>query len=242
MLFLKKKRFKPLYKQLLKLRENVQNRKRLLTFKKKKWAKLIEFYKRKLKRYRKFKPQDQNRYLVSKYPSRGNSYQRKYRNTLQASKKFRLFYGDFTRRYLKTQIKLALSKKGKSSTSTRYSLFLEIFERRLDTVLYRSKFSISMRAAQQLVVHGKVLVNNRTVRSKSYMLKQGDLVSIDPKYYALIEENLVKSHLWPIPPKHLLINYKTMQILFGDIETTSFSLAFPFNLNLEKILVNYSKH
>jgi ribosomal protein S4 len=243
MIFSKKKRFKPLYKQLLKLRENVQNRKRLLTFKKQKWERLITFYKRKLKRYRKYKPQDQNRYRVSKYPSRGTSYQKKFRNTLHASKRFRLFYGDFSSKYLKNQIKAALNKsKARSKFLKTDTLFLEFFESRLDTVLYRSKFSISMRNAQQLIVHGKVLVNNKTVRSKSYMLKAGDLISINPDHHLLIEENIVKSNVWPIPPKHLIIKYKTMQILFGDIRNTNFATAFPFNLNLEKILVNYIRH
>jgi ribosomal protein S4 len=243
MLFSKKKRFKPLYKQLVKLRENVQNRKRLLTFKKQKWEKLIAFYKRKLKRYRKFKPQDQNRYRVSKYPSRGTSYQKKYRNTLHASKRFRLFYGDFSSKYLKNQIKTALNiKKAASKHLKTDTIFLELFESRLDTVLYRSKFSISMRNAQQLIVHGKVLVNEKIVRSKSYALKSGDLISINTNSSALIEENIVKSAVWPIPPKHLIIKYKTLQILFGDIKNTNYATAFPFNLNLEKLLVNYLRH
>jgi len=99
-----------------------------------------------------------------------------------------------------------------------------------------------MRNAQQLIVHGKVLVNNKTVRSKSYMLKPGDLISIDPNQHLLVEESIIKSDVWPIPPKHLVIKYKTMQILFGDIRNTNFATAFPFNLNLEKILVNYIRH
>ena len=49
----KKNRFKPLYKQFIKLRENVQSRKRFLEFKSKKWEKPIDFYKKKLKWYNK---------------------------------------------------------------------------------------------------------------------------------------------------------------------------------------------
>jgi hypothetical protein len=40
------------------------------------------------------------------------------------------------------------------------------------------------------------------------MLNSGDLISIDPKHHLLIEENIVKSDLWPIPQKHLVIKYK----------------------------------
>jgi ribosomal protein S4 len=241
MLFLKKRRFKPLYKQLFKLRENVQNRKRLLTFKKQKWEKLIQHYKKKLRRYRKFKPQDQNRYLVSKYPSKGTSYKKKYRNTLYAAKRFRLFYGGLSRKYLKHQIKLVLNKKP-AGNRVLSMLFLEIFESRLDSVLYRSKFSLSIRNARQLIVHGKILVNSQKIRSQSYVLKPGDLISIDPNYNSLIKKNLEHSDVWPIPPKHLIINYKTLQIVFGHIKDTNLSICFPFNLNLEKILVNYLRH
>ena len=52
----KKNRFKPLYKQFIKLRENVQNREKILNFKKKKWSNLLFYYKRSLKRFNKFKP------------------------------------------------------------------------------------------------------------------------------------------------------------------------------------------
>jgi hypothetical protein len=68
-------------------------------------------------------------------------------------------------------------------------------------------------------------VNNKIVRSKSYMLNRR-FDKYRPKHHLLIEENIVKSDLWPIPPKHLVIKYKTMQILFGDIRNTNFAIAF----------------
>jgi hypothetical protein len=55
------------------------------------------------------------------------------------------------------------------------------------------------------------------------MLNSGDL-SIDPKHHLLIEENS-EIRPWPIPPKHLVIKYKTMQILFGDIRNTNFAIS-----------------
>ena len=135
--------------------------------------------------------------------------------------------------------KSVIKKKIFKSKKNNYKLnFLKLFEKRLDVILYRARFCYSLRNAQQFIVHGKVFVNNKIVKSKSYLLKSGDLISLDLKYFELIEFNLSKSKTWPIPPKHLTINYKTMQIIFNDIENTNISLMFPFNLNLEKILVN----
>jgi len=243
MLFKKKNRFKPLYKQFLKLRENIQNRKKLLKFKKQKWEKLIKYYKRKLKRYKKFKPQDQTQYIVSKYPSKANSYKKRFKNTLNTSKRFKLFYGNISKKFLKKQIKHIFNKKTDNKFKHLNLLFLELFEQRLDTVLYRSKLSISLRNARQLITHGKVFVNGALIKTPSYNLKSGDIINLHPKFHYMIEKNIKNAQPWPIPPKHLTINYKTMEILFaGNIKETNISIYFPINLNLEKILINYSTH
>ena len=72
----KKNQFKPLYKQFLKLRTNVQNRTKIFKFNHKKWKIFTQNYKKKLRRYKKFKPQNQTQYTVSKYPNKGNSYKK----------------------------------------------------------------------------------------------------------------------------------------------------------------------
>jgi ribosomal protein S4 len=238
----KKNRFKPLYKNFFKLRENVQNRKKLLKFKSKKWEKLISYYKKKLKRYKKFKPQDQTRDIVSKYPSKYNSYKKRFKNTLNISRSFRLLYGNLSKKFVKKQIKQVFNRKTNKTKNFKL-LFIELFEQRLDTILYRSKFCVSLRNARQLIVHGKVFVNRKLIKISSYILKPGDLISINSHYYKLIENNLKNTQIWPIPPKYLSINYKTMEILFnGNIKHTNLSTVFTFHLNLEKILANYLKH
>lgn len=236
MILKKKHIFKPLYKQFLKLKENVQNRNKLFKFKKQKWQKLILNYKRRLKKYKKFKPKDQNKYLVSKYPNKNTSYKKRYKNSLHAAKRLALHYGGLSEKFIKKQILKAYKQKGTKNIN---KSFLELFESRLDVTLYRAKFSPSIRNARQLIVHGKVSVNNKPVRSKAYALKTGDLIAINPKYIHLIETNIRQALIWPIPPKHLFINYKTIQIIFGDIKNTNLSTIFPFYLNLEKVLVSY---
>lgn len=238
MIFKNKNRFKPLYKQFIKLKENVQNREKLLKFKKQKWEKLIQTYKKKLKQYKKFKPKDQTQYLVSRYPSRGFSYTKRYNNNLINTKKFRLFYGGLTKKIVKKLVKKAFNKRYKKINP----LFLEFFESRLDVTLYRAKFSTSIRNARQLILHNKIIVNNKPVRTKSYLLKAGDLITINSKYLKLVETNIQQSNIWPIPPKHLIINYKTLQIIFGTFKSTNLSLNFFYHLNLEKILTSYYQH
>jgi small subunit ribosomal protein S4 len=237
-MFLKKKnRFKPLYKQFINLYENVQNRQKILQFKKQKWNKFISYLKYKSKKYKKFKPYNQNQYLVSRYPNKWNSYKKgTYKNILQTYKKFKLLYGDLGKKKIKNYIIKSLKIKNKKTVLISY--FLNLFESRLDIALYKAKFSLSVRSARQLISHGKILVNYNKVTNPSYNLKTGDLISINPKFKFLIEMSIANSSIWPIPPKHLSINYKTFQIIFGTFTNENISTQFNFNLNLEKLLID----
>ena len=235
-----KNRFKPIFKQSLRLRENVQNRQKVLKFKKKKWKSFLIFYSNKLKNYKKFKPLDHSKYFVTKYGTRGVSYNKRFRDTLHAGKRLRLFYGNLLKKYFKKKVKLTLNQK--RSILKVENTFLHFFESRLDTVLYRAKFAPTVRSARQLILHGKVYVNQIQVKSKAYNLKKGDIVSLSLDCLNLYENYIIESIKWPIPPKHLLINYKTLQILFiENLKSTNIASEFLFNLRLQKILVNYSK-
>ena len=239
-----KNRFKPIFKQFLKLRENVQNRQKVLKFKKKKWKSFLKFYKAKLKNFKKFKPLDHSKYFITKYGTRGTSYNKRFRDTLQAGKKIRLFYGNILKQYLKKKIKIILKKKKPNSKSlTKLELILiQLLESRLDTVLYRAKFAPSMKSAKQLILHGKVYVNKTQVKSKAYVLKNGDIIYLKLNCLKLYEHHTINSLKWPIPPKHLIINYKILQILFlGDIQSLNIANEFSFNLKLPKIITNYNR-
>lgn len=239
-MLLKKNKFKPIFKQYLKLRENVQNRNKLLKFKKKKWQIFLTYYKKKLKRYKKFKSMDHSKYFLTKYGNQRISYKKRFKSTLNASKKLRIFYGNLSKKYLKKKIKTTLNKK--KLMISMENAFLCSFERRLDAVLYRAKFVSTIQSAQQLILHGKVCVNQIQIKSKAYNLKNGDIINLNLSCFNLYENHIINTNKWPIPAKHLLINYKTLQILvIENIESTNAANDFLFDLQLQKIFVNYFK-
>lgn len=239
------KRHKPFYKQFLRLRQNVQNRAKLFTFKKQKWKKFQHYAKNQLKFYRRFKVKDQLQFSASKFASRGNSFQKKFKNNLYEKKVFSLFYGGLRKKYLKKHIFNSIKTKNYSNSELvdfRYNT-LKFFESRLDTVLYRANFSLSIKEASQLILHGHVLVNKNLVRIKSYTLKPTDLIEINSnrKGRALVKISLDRSNFWPIPPKHLLINYRTLQILFMQTEDFNLTPVFNHYLNLNSVIANIKK-
>jgi len=56
--------------------------------------------------------------------------------------------------------------------------FLQLLERRLDNVVYRLGFALSRNHARQLIVHGHITVNGRTVDIPSYLVDVGDVISV----------------------------------------------------------------
>ena len=70
--------------------------------------------------------------------------------------------------------------------------FLRKLETRLDNVVRRLGFAVSLKAARQLVLHGYVTVNGKAVNVPSYQLRLGDKVTLDK---SLAENAMVKQGL-----------------------------------------------
>ena len=92
-------------------------------------------------------------------------------------------------------------------------------------------------------MHGHVLVNNNSVRTHSYLVKKNDLIEIDSslKSRNLVRKSLDRSNFWPIPPKHLVINYKTLQILFIYTDSANLMPVFNHHLNINSVIMNIKK-
>lgn len=215
-------------------------------FRKDKWVKFLDFLKKTNKWYKKFKPYKIYSYRTSKFASQGNSFKKKFRNDLITKKTFNYAYGGLLGKYLKDRI-TRIYNSNKFRNPMKVSI--EFFESRLDSVLYRSKFSYSMKNARQLITHKHVKVNNRIERNKSYILKQGDLVEINSKSIEIVKANLNRQFkerpdgiLWPTAPSYLIINYKTLGIVFGNIKNFDFSSAFTFKLDTDSLLTSYYRY
>ena len=235
---------KPFYKQFLKLRQNVQNRVKIFKFKKQKWKPLQKASLRQLKFFRRYKIKDQFTITSIKFASRGNSFQKKFRNNLKNRKIFNLFYGGLKKQYLKTHINKIKKKNNKKLKFQSYrENVIKFFESRLDTILYRAKFSFSIQTARQLILHGHILVNKKVVKTCSYIVKYNDIIEVSPKLKSrlLIKKNLDRSNFWPIPPSYLQINYNTLQIIVG-ISNELLLPMFSYYLNINSIISNINKY
>ena len=58
---------------------------------------------------------------------------------------------------------------------------IELLERRLDAVVYRSKFVPTVFSARQFVNHGHIRVNGKRVNVPSFHVRDGDEIQVKPK-------------------------------------------------------------
>lgn len=243
MTFTKKRRYRPLYKKFVKLNKNAQNRKKLLNFKRRKWQRLI-LYLNKLSNINCFKLHDQTRYVIPKF---NNYFGGNFKTNLHNKQSLSLFYGGIAQKRLKFIVKksLATPKRNRYLKNPRF-LLLEMLESRLDVILYRSNFVKSIRSAGQMITHGQIKVNGSVVRIKSFVVKKGDRVDIEPEFHNLIASNInskiTNPYLWPFPPKYLDVNYRTFQIiLIEDIPHSIDATSFSFKLDLYSIIKYYER-
>ncbi len=91
---------------------------------------------------------------------------------LAEKQKVRIMYG-LTEKQFKRTFELAGKKEGMHGTN-----LLIMLESRLDNLVYRMGLAKTRRAARQIVNHGHILVNGKSVDIPSYQVKPGDKVSV----------------------------------------------------------------
>ena len=228
---LKKNYRKPFYKSLLNSRTNILNNSKIFYLKKKKWEKFKFFAKKRLKFFKRYRFRDQKKLLVNRFAHRGNSFKKDFKFYLTKLKIIQLKYGNMKKKKLKETL---LTKNSDKKIDT-----IVKFEHKLAVVLNAAKFSINIKQARQIIAHGHVLVNNRTIRDYNYTTLHGDKIKINPhsKAIPLIRQNLRKASYWPLPPRCLQINYETLTIitLWGSRPPTQGAFFLLLNINLNSI-------
>jgi small subunit ribosomal protein S4 len=176
-----------------------------------------------------------------------------YRERLLEKQKLRFNYG-ITEKQLVAYYHEAKRLKGSTGT-----LLLELLESRLDCILYRLGFASTIPSARQLVNHGHILINNKSVTIPSFLCRPNDVISIKEKATStkLISENfeaqqqrrkliqrrmkrinLTKSRFHSLLPKHLEISTEP---LVGKVVSAVKRKDVLVKINELKVVEYYSR-
>lgn len=94
---------------------------------------------------------------------------------LREKQKIRRMYG-LQETQFRNYFAKALRQTGRTG-----ELLIKMLERRLDNTIYRLGLAPSRKTARQLITHGHILVNNKSVDIPSYLLKGGDTIQVRDK-------------------------------------------------------------
>ncbi len=95
---------------------------------------------------------------------------------LFAKQKMKGIYGNIGEKQFRRYYQEAVRMRGDTGEN-----LIGLLERRLDSVVYRSKFVPTVFAARQFVNHGHILVNGKRVNIPSYQVRVGDVIEVKPK-------------------------------------------------------------
>nr|ARO91173.1 30S ribosomal protein S4 [Flintiella sanguinaria] len=129
-----------------------------------------------------------------------------YAKRLEEKQKIRFNYGLGERQLLRY---VRSAKKVKGSTG---QVLLQLLEMRLDNTVFRLGMAPTIPAARQLVNHGHILLNGKSVSICSFQCKPGDLISVanNEKSKKLLENYMAFPGLANIP-SHLELDKSTLQ-------------------------------
>lgn len=126
------------------------------------------------------------------------------------------------------------ASKTRGKTGETLMRFLEI---RLDNIVRRLGFAVSLKAARQLVLHQHIRVNGKVVNISSYQLKPGDKVTLDSgvSEIVLVKQGLEETEKRSLRPSFLEYDSQTMtgELLRWPDRT---ELSFPVK---DQLLVEY---
>ncbi|MEO0683217.1 MAG: 30S ribosomal protein S4 [Pseudomonadota bacterium] len=155
---------------------------------------------------------------------------------LRAKQKLKGYYGDLTEKQFRRIYAEAERLRGDTSEA-----LIGLLERRLDAVVYRSKFVPTVFAARQFVNHGHVQVNGKRVNIPSYRVKEGDVVTVkdSSRQLELVLQG-VESQERDVP-EYLEVDHSKMTSTFIRVPSLG-DVPYPVQMEPNLVVEFYAKN
>jgi len=154
---------------------------------------------------------------------------------LQAKQKLKGYYGNINERQFRNIYKKASMLKGDTGEN-----LIGLLERRLDSVVYRARFSTTVFSARQLINHGHVKVNGKKVNIASCLVKEEDTIEIRDKSKQLVFIDLALANKERETPEYIHLDEKNKKVTF--VRTPKFEeVPYPVIMEPNLVIEYYSR-
>jgi len=117
--------------------------------------------------------------------------------------------------------------------------FIQLIEKRLDTIVYRLNWVTSFFAARQLINHGHILVNGNVVTISSHILNTGDIIEVKEESKGIITRNIISrfknNDIRINSPTYLEVNYNILKAILISNPNIAF-IPYPTIKGVSKLL------
>ena len=150
---------------------------------------------------------------------------------LREKQKVKRIYGLMEKQFRKYYDEAARTKGNTGS------LLVTILERRLDNVVYRTGLGASRRLSRQLVNHGHFRVNGKKVDIPSFMVKEGDVITVKKEtntYFKNVRETLKGAQV----PSWINFDEKKLETKINALPNEK---EAELDVNINQVVEYYSK-
>jgi small subunit ribosomal protein S4 len=154
---------------------------------------------------------------------------------LMAKQKLKGYYGNVTEKQFRRYYKEAQRITGDTSEN-----LIGILETRLDAVVYRMKFVPTVFSSRQFINHGHIRVNGVKVNIPSYLVKEGDIVSVREKSRQMPLVLLAMESSERELPDYLNVNASKMEGAFVRIPKLA-DVPYPVQMEPNLVIEFYSR-
>lgn len=166
-------------------------------------------------------------------PKQGRRKQSEYAMQLNEKQKAKFIYGVQEKQF-RHYYQMATKTVGVTGEN-----LLRLLERRLDNCVYRLGFANTRREARQMVTHGHITVNGKKVDICSYLISEGDVISIAEKSRSSQHvKDILEKNATTVVPKWLEINHDAVA---GKVVAMPERSDIDFDINETLIVELYSK-
>ena len=154
---------------------------------------------------------------------------------LQAKQKLKLYYGNINERQFRNFYRKAIKKKGDTVEN-----LIGLLEKRLDIIVYRAKFALTVFSSRQLINHGHIKVNGKKVNMPGYQLKEEDTIELKEKSKQLMSVEVSLASKERDIPEYLELDEKQKKIKF--VRTPKFAeVPYPVLMEPNLVIEYYSR-
>jgi len=154
---------------------------------------------------------------------------------LRAKQKLKGYYANISERQFRKIYAEAVRMRGDTGAH-----LIGLLERRLDAMVYRSKFVPTVFASRQFVSHGHVTVNGKRVTISSFRVKVGDVVELKSRAKELAIVLEASQSTERDVPDYLEVDHKKMSAKMTRVPTPT-EVPYPVQMEPHLVVEFYSR-